>query len=71
MYQNERALESAEAFDQEERDRRLHRVHGDLAGKGSKDCADCGEPIPARRRAAMPSATRCITCQEKSEGARA
>ena len=31
---------------------------------GQADCADCGEPIPASRRAANPAAIRCLECQE-------
>jgi phage/conjugal plasmid C-4 type zinc finger TraR family protein len=26
-------------------------------------CRDCGQPIGDERRAALPSATRCVTCQ--------
>ena len=31
---------------------------------GQADCADCGEPIPASRRAANPAAIRCREGQE-------
>lgn len=34
---------------------------------GCKECTDCGITIPAKRRRAMPSATRCVDCQEWSE----
>jgi phage/conjugal plasmid C-4 type zinc finger TraR family protein len=34
---------------------------------GALECEGCGEPIPERRRAAMPSATRCAPCQEAME----
>ena len=30
-------------------------------------CSECGEPIPARRLAAMPDATTCVACQERLE----
>lgn len=30
-------------------------------------CVDCGEPIEERRLQAMPSASRCIRCQERAE----
>jgi DnaK suppressor protein len=33
----------------------------------SKECADCGEPIPKGRLKANPQATRCITCQILAE----
>lgn len=42
-----------------------------LAKPGALECDTCGEPIPERRRAAMPSATRCWGCQEKMEKPRA
>lgn len=32
-------------------------------GEGTLECIECGEEIPARRRAALPGATTCITCQ--------
>jgi phage/conjugal plasmid C-4 type zinc finger TraR family protein len=32
-----------------------------------RTCEDCGGVIPARRRRANPSATRCIACQAKVE----
>ncbi|MEP3258761.1 MAG: TraR/DksA C4-type zinc finger protein [Roseibium sp.] len=38
-----------------------------LGGEGADDCIACGEPIPAKRRQAMPSAQRCAGCQEKAE----
>ena len=28
-------------------------------------CADCGLPIPAKRLEAVPTALRCIACEEK------
>ena len=37
------------------------------AGTGSTDCEDCGEQIPAARRKALPTATRCVGCQEISD----
>lgn len=37
---------------------------------GSLTCEDCDAVIPEARRAAMPSATRCIRCQEEMEKAR-
>lgn len=37
---------------------------------GSLTCEDCEAQIPKARRAAMPSATRCVPCQEKMEAAR-
>lgn len=36
-------------------------------GPGPRNCVDCGQPIPAARRAAMPSASRCVGCQRDFE----
>ncbi|MEM7250500.1 MAG: DksA/TraR family C4-type zinc finger protein [Pseudomonadota bacterium] len=33
------------------------------AGSGRAECEECGEPIPAARRAAIPGARRCVECQ--------
>lgn len=41
-----------------------------LEGEGAMICEDCEAQIPARRREAMPSATRCATCQQKVESRR-
>lgn len=31
------------------------------------ECADCGDDIPRARLAALPSAERCVGCQEARE----
>ncbi|TPE58464.1 DksA/TraR family C4-type zinc finger protein [Sandaracinobacter neustonicus] len=41
------------------------------SGESATHCADCGEPIPERRRAAMPGVRTCVTCQTENDGARA
>lgn len=33
------------------------------AGDSAEYCDDCGEPIPDRRRAALPGVRTCIACQ--------
>ena len=33
------------------------------AGEGSDHCEDCGEPIPERRREALPGTRTCVPCQ--------
>jgi phage/conjugal plasmid C-4 type zinc finger TraR family protein len=38
-----------------------------LAGNGTDFCTDCDSFISVERRKAMPSATRCIDCQEIHE----
>lgn len=40
-------------------------------GHGSATCDDCGQPIPAARRKAMPTARHCTPCRESMEKARA
>lgn len=32
-------------------------------GDGADDSADCGEDIPAPRRAALPGTRTCVSCQ--------
>ena len=33
------------------------------AGKSARFCDECGEPIPAARRKALPGARTCVACQ--------
>ena len=33
------------------------------AGESERFCGDCGEPIPEKRRAALPGVKTCIACQ--------
>ena len=34
---------------------------------GAEVCEDCDASIPMARRKAVPTATRCVTCQEEYE----
>ena len=34
-----------------------------MAGEGSGDCDDCGEPIAKKRRQAVPGTRTCVSCQ--------
>nr|WP_236783871.1 TraR/DksA C4-type zinc finger protein [Azospirillum humicireducens] len=45
----------------------MSAVRGRLMQAGSVLCIDCDTAIPPARRAALPSATRCVDCQEKHE----
>lgn len=36
-------------------------------GQGSDICDNCGASIAAARRAAMPSARLCLSCQEQAD----
>lgn len=31
---------------------------------GTKECEECGDPIPERRRQALPWVRRCMPCQQ-------
>ena len=33
------------------------------SGEGTEECDDCGEPIPAKRRAAIAGVRTCVACQ--------
>ncbi len=33
------------------------------AGESERFCVECGEPIPERRRAALPGVRTCVACQ--------
>ena len=40
-----------------------------LSGGESADYCDvCGEPIPAKRRAALPGVRTCVACQSERDG---
>jgi len=60
----DRAAEAEENFRQDALAAREARIP---RGPCAKDCADCGEPIPAARRRAAPGATRCVDCQQWAE----
>lgn len=36
-------------------------------GKSSKNCHECGNPIPKARREALPGVRLCIACQGKAD----
>jgi phage/conjugal plasmid C-4 type zinc finger TraR family protein len=36
-------------------------------GKSLSECAICGEPIPEKRRQAIPGVRLCITCQQEED----
>ena len=37
------------------------------AGEGATECEDCGDPIPKRRRAALPGVRTCVACQSERD----
>ncbi|SCY71080.1 TraR/DksA family transcriptional regulator [Desulfoluna spongiiphila] len=36
-------------------------------GDSFTECVDCGEPIPIKRRQAMPGCVRCVSCEARHE----
>ncbi len=36
-------------------------------GEGAEECEDCGDPIPVKRRQALPGVLTCIACQSKRD----
>jgi phage/conjugal plasmid C-4 type zinc finger TraR family protein len=63
MRSGEREIETSEAMVELERQAAIARARQELATVPAHECVDCGEPIAAARRAAMPSARRCTPCQ--------
>ena len=44
------------------------RARAQLAsGESTRDCEDCGEPIPKRRREALPGVRTCVACQSERD----
>ena len=37
------------------------------AGEAATHCEECGEPIPERRRQALPGARTCVQCQSERD----
>ena len=60
-------VESAELAVEQDRDRAVSRIRKDLEVEGEIDCRDCDDPIDVARRMALPSATRCLECQQAHE----
>lgn len=44
------------------------RVLRSPTGESLRNCAECGEPIPERRRMALQGVTLCIDCQQERDG---
>ena len=36
-------------------------------GESAAECDDCGEPIPKRRREALPGVRTCVACQAERD----
>ena len=63
MKVSERMIEAVEAMVEQEREEEIARIRAELAEEGEDFCIDCDAPIGAARKAALPSAERCIDCQ--------
>jgi phage/conjugal plasmid C-4 type zinc finger TraR family protein len=37
------------------------------SGPGAEECDECGEPIAAARRAAVPGVRTCVACQSQRD----
>jgi phage/conjugal plasmid C-4 type zinc finger TraR family protein len=37
------------------------------SGEGTQECDDCGEPIPKKRREALPGVRTCVACQAERD----
>lgn len=61
------AHELADMRAEQEREAGIAAARKPLKQAGTFDCVRCGEEIEAERRAAMPSARRCVDCQEGFE----
>lgn len=59
--------DDAQALDERVRHACIAHVRAQVQSEGADDCIDCGDPLNAERRAAMPSACRCVACQELFE----
>ncbi|WP_165825229.1 TraR/DksA family transcriptional regulator [Rhodopseudomonas palustris] len=60
-------FDEAQALEERERDECIARATARRKGPGATHCVVCGEPIDEARREAMPSAIRCVECQDRRE----
>ena len=62
---NEDQFERAEQLARIAEKAGIQAVKDKLKPNGIKECIDCGAEIPEARKLAMPSAVRCIICEEE------
>lgn len=48
--------------------KRLKAQQSRARSESRANCAECDEPIPEKRRAALPGVQLCITCQQDRDG---
>lgn len=63
MEGDDNAVAASEALVEQQTEARIAGIRAALEAEGEEDCIDCGEEIETARRAAMPSAVRCVGCQ--------
>ncbi|MFV0642935.1 MAG: TraR/DksA C4-type zinc finger protein [Sphingomonadaceae bacterium] len=63
LQSSERQIEAGIAAEDAARAREIARIRAQMVLKGDEYCMDCGDEIGTERRAALPSAMRCIACQ--------
>lgn len=61
------AYDLADQRAEQEREAAVLAARLALGGDGSSHCIECGDPIESARRAAYPSARRCVACQSAHE----
>jgi phage/conjugal plasmid C-4 type zinc finger TraR family protein len=59
--------DQAQRIDERHRAAAIAFVRAQTQRDGFDECQDCGEVIEPTRRKALPSATRCVGCQEDFE----
>ena len=59
--------DEAQMKEQAERDNALAHFANGLKRQGTEFCIGCGDLIAEPRRKAIPSATRCVDCQDVFE----
>lgn len=67
MEAGNKAHDLADLRAEQERDAGILAVQSALNQKGSNICISCGDDIELERRAALPSARRCVQCQQQLE----
>jgi phage/conjugal plasmid C-4 type zinc finger TraR family protein len=61
-------VDMAQAHVEQETSMRIERIRQEAQkGIGRPNCIDCGTAIPADRRRHVPSAVRCVPCQDQLE----
>lgn len=67
MEDDDNVVAASEAIVEQQTEAAIAEIRATLQGEGAKDCIDCGDEIEAARREAMPSAVRCVRCQDQYE----